>query len=168
ASCGPRPPSTSRPPYATLFRSQLYLSDTNVLLTRFLSSEGVAEISDFMPVHRDTHPSRIIRRAKTVRGEIHFRMQCSPRFDYGRAPHTAERVEGGVVFTGRDGIVLRLSAPTEIELREGDAVAEFTLAAGQSVAFVLEQVLEGHAPVGTDALYVSRSFKETVNYWRRW
>src|SRR5690606_40265750 len=84
ASCGPRPPSTSRPPYATLFRSQLYLSDTNVLLTRFLSSEGVAEISDFMPVHRDTHPSRIIRRAKTVRGEIHFRMQCSPRFDYGR------------------------------------------------------------------------------------
>lgn len=29
---------------------QLYLPDTNVLLTRFLSSDGVAEITDFMPV----------------------------------------------------------------------------------------------------------------------
>ena len=31
-------------------RKQLYLPDTNVLLTRFLSSDGVAELSDFMPV----------------------------------------------------------------------------------------------------------------------
>jgi GH15 family glucan-1,4-alpha-glucosidase len=30
---------------------QLYLPDTNVLLTRFLSPEGGAEILDFMPVH---------------------------------------------------------------------------------------------------------------------
>ena len=29
---------------------QLYLPETNILLTRFLSSEGVAEVSDFMPV----------------------------------------------------------------------------------------------------------------------
>jgi GH15 family glucan-1,4-alpha-glucosidase len=28
---------------------QMYFSDTNVLLTRFLSAGGVAEISDFMP-----------------------------------------------------------------------------------------------------------------------
>jgi GH15 family glucan-1,4-alpha-glucosidase len=28
---------------------QLYIPDTNVLLTRFLSSEGVGEITDFMP-----------------------------------------------------------------------------------------------------------------------
>ena len=31
-------------------RKQLYLPDTNVLLTRFLSDDGVAEVSDFMPV----------------------------------------------------------------------------------------------------------------------
>ena len=29
---------------------QLYLPDTNVLLTRFLSEDGVGEITDFMPV----------------------------------------------------------------------------------------------------------------------
>src|SRR6185437_16723342 len=31
-------------------RKQLYLPDTNVLLTRFLGADGVAEVSDFMPV----------------------------------------------------------------------------------------------------------------------
>ena len=53
---------------------QLYLPDSNILLTRFLSDAGVAEISDFMPAEQEgTH--ELVRRAKTVRGEIHFRMQ---------------------------------------------------------------------------------------------
>src|SRR5271154_4223473 len=32
---------------------QLYLPDTNILLTRFLSESGVAEVTDFMPVVED-------------------------------------------------------------------------------------------------------------------
>ena len=51
---------------------QLYLPDTNLLLTRFLAPEGVAEISDFMPVHPREHTSRVVRRVKTVRGEIRY------------------------------------------------------------------------------------------------
>src|SRR5690242_13074776 len=39
-----------RPVFSDMNRKQLYLPDTNVLLTRFLSSEGVGEITDFMPV----------------------------------------------------------------------------------------------------------------------
>src|SRR5258705_13196283 len=31
-------------------RKQLYLPDTNVLLTRFLDAGGLPEVSDFMPV----------------------------------------------------------------------------------------------------------------------
>src|SRR5262249_13121174 len=64
---------------------QLYLPDSNILLTRFLSSEGVAEISDFMPVEEVERPHTLVRRVKTVRGEICFRMLCAPRFDYARA-----------------------------------------------------------------------------------
>jgi GH15 family glucan-1,4-alpha-glucosidase len=147
---------------------QLYLPDTNVLMTRFLSPDGVAEISDFMAVHADPRPSCLVRRAKTVRGEVRYRMRCAPRFDYGRAEHTLERVEGGVVFTGPDGLVLRLSTPVPLELDGGDAVAEFTLRAGESVPFVLERVVDRHPVVGTDPTYSSRSFKETVNFWRSW
>ena len=147
---------------------QLYLPDTNVLLTRFLSSEGVAEISDFMSVHSDAHPTRIVRRVKTVRGEIRFRMRCAPRFDYGRAQHTVERVEGGVVFTAGDGLRLRLSTTVPLDVREGDAFAEFVLRGGESVPFLLEQLVDGRVPAGLDADYVSESFKETTNFWRSW
>src|SRR5262245_61646060 len=70
-------------------RKQLYLPDTNVLLTRFLDANGVAEVSDFMPV--EDAGQALVRRAKTVRGEVRFQMRCDPRFDYGRATHTAQR-----------------------------------------------------------------------------
>ncbi|MGE0685032.1 MAG: trehalase-like domain-containing protein, partial [Candidatus Binatia bacterium] len=63
---------------------QLYLPDTNILLTRFLSDEGVAELSDFMPLTEMGHSHNIVRRAKTIRGEVRFRMVCAPRFDYAR------------------------------------------------------------------------------------
>jgi len=86
---------------------QLYLPDTNLLLTRFLAPEGVVEISDFMPVHPREHASRVVRRVKTVRGEIRYRVRCAPRFDYARSAHTAEPAEHGVAFTGADGTVLR-------------------------------------------------------------
>jgi hypothetical protein len=60
---------------------QLYLPDTNVLLTRFLSDSGVAEVSDFMPVEDAGVAHHLVRRAKTVRGEIRFAMRCDPRFE---------------------------------------------------------------------------------------
>ena len=62
-------------------RKQLYLPDTNVLLTRFLDADGVAEVSDFMPVEDAGQAHTVVRRAKTVRGEVRFQMRCDPRFD---------------------------------------------------------------------------------------
>jgi len=47
---------------------QLYLSDTNVLLTRFLFNEEVAELSDFMPVQDSRYQHRVVRRVKEIRG----------------------------------------------------------------------------------------------------
>jgi GH15 family glucan-1,4-alpha-glucosidase len=150
---------------------QLYLPETNILLTRFLSSEGVAEVSDFMPVDEDgDHPACIVRRAKTVRGEVHFRMVCDPRFDYARAEHRVEQHDGQVVFESRgaDRTVLRLHTATPVRIVEGSAVAEFSLRHGETAAFVLEQVagsLDSPCGVGD---FVSDSFKTTANFWRDW
>src|SRR5438270_10044455 len=58
-------------------RRQLYLPDTNVLLTRFLSRSSVAELSDFMAIGDHDHGQRLIRRAKAVRGTLRFRMRCA-------------------------------------------------------------------------------------------
>src|SRR5215470_17128013 len=69
---------------------QLYLPDTNVLITRFLTPDGVAEVQDFMPVAPSdavAHRHRMIRRLVAVRGEMHFAVQVAPRFDYARARH---------------------------------------------------------------------------------
>src|SRR5258707_13367243 len=55
---------------------QLYLPDTNVVLTRFLSPDGVAEISDFMSVGDLDAGSRLHRGMKAVRGTATPRMRC--------------------------------------------------------------------------------------------
>src|SRR5258708_3848139 len=126
-------------------RKQLYLPDTNVLLTRFLSDGGVAEVSDFMPVEDAGVAHNLVRRAKTVRGEVRFGMRCDPRFDYGRAPHTVERRgDTEVLFVGPAGahqLVLRLRASVPMQVAEGAAVAEVTLRADESAWFVLEVVM---------------------------
>src|SRR4051812_27042049 len=75
------------PQFANMKTKQLYLPDTNVLLTRFLSSEGVGEITDFMPVEELYDGKELIRRVSTVRGEVHFVMHCRPRFNYARDAH---------------------------------------------------------------------------------
>ena len=77
---------------------QLYLPDTCVLLTRFLSAGGVAEVSDFMPIEGASGAHPVVRRAKTVRGEVRFRMVCEPRFDYARSPHAVEPWNATCVF----------------------------------------------------------------------
>ena len=66
---------------------QLYLPDTNVLITRFLMADGVGEVQDFMV---PPHPDRLIRRVLAVRGDVRFVVDVAPRFDYARAGHEVD------------------------------------------------------------------------------
>jgi GH15 family glucan-1,4-alpha-glucosidase len=147
---------------------QLYLPDTNVLLTRFLSSDGVAEISDFMTIGDLDAGSRLVRRVKAVRGSIHFRMHCMPRFDYARLDHNVCPEAGTVIFTGGDNLALRLRASVPVDVSKGAALAEFDLAAGESASFILEDASYGEDSISAHPGYVSAAFKETSDYWRRW
>ena len=151
-------------------QKQMYVPDTNILLTRFLSDEGVAEVSDFMPVLEKGHVHRLIRRAKTVRGEVHFRMRCEPKFDYGRAGHHIEQRSGEVLFVsdGPDKNVLRLRTQVPMRIEDGAVVAEFTLGLLETASFILETVSEGSDADSADPNYVRGAFKDTVNFWRRW
>jgi GH15 family glucan-1,4-alpha-glucosidase len=157
------------PVLADANQKQLYLPDSNILLTRFLSDAGVAEISDFMPAEQEgTH--ELIRRAKTVRGEIHFRMVCQPCFDYARSKHRVEKRDGEILFVseGKDQSALRLRISIPVTISDGAAIAEFTLQAGQSAAFVLEQAHPGQESGSAGPDHVSDSFKRTLNFWRNW
>src|SRR5947208_8763205 len=79
----------------------MYLPDSNVLLTRFLSPEGVGEVVDFMPVQdagggKKVH--QIVRVVRAVRGAVRFRLECQPAFDYARRPHQVTMEGRGAVF----------------------------------------------------------------------
>ena len=151
---------------------QLYFPDTNMLLTRFLSDDGVAEISDFMPIEHLGHCHDLVRRVKVVRGELTLRMVCAPRFDYGRAKHTVESHDHGheVLFVsqGRDGTAVRLRTSVPVKTKAGDAVAEFKLRAGENASFILEEIRPGEESPAAQPNYTAESFKETMNFWLQW
>src|ERR1700730_13293611 len=123
---------TARTSYAK--PKQLYLPDTNILLTRFQGKDAVGEVIDFMvPEMRSTGKARdlLVRQARAVRGTATFKLACHPAFDYGRLDHELQIIEGvGAVFTSPLGrAVLR----TNVSLKaEDDGVADtFTLDEGE-------------------------------------
>src|SRR6266576_2560853 len=65
---------------------QLYLPGTAILITRFLTADGVGEVLDFMPVIEGpaTERHRLVRLVRVVRGQMRFVAEIQPRFDYGR------------------------------------------------------------------------------------
>jgi GH15 family glucan-1,4-alpha-glucosidase len=149
---------------------QLYFPDTNVLITRFFTPDGVGELQGFMPIGRtgaERHRHRLIRRALAVRGEMRFRMELEPRFNYGRDVHETHQFEHGVVFSS-PGLCLALQATTPIACDERGAHSEFTLRAGQSVTFVLEQVESGYVPREYSEVETREAYERTIQYWRRW
>ena len=147
---------------------QLYLPESNILLSRFLSSDGVAEISDFMPVGESC--TRLVRRAKASRGEMRFRMICDPRFDYGRVGHQLEKKTRQAIFIsrGKQEIALRLRSEVPLQFANGQAIAEFTLREGECASFVLENASDRSGSPAVARDYVSESFKETLNFWQGW
>ena len=149
---------------------QLYFPDTNVLITRFLTREGVGEVQDFMPIHEapgSVFRHRLIRRVLGVRGELTFRVEVEPRFNYGRDPHSIVFHENGVVFRS-EGMSLALETSAPLTHRDTGVSCEITLAAGESVTFVLERVPEDYVPRPYSEAETRDAFDRTIEYWRSW
>ncbi len=148
-------------------RHQMYLPDTNVLLTRFAAPGGVGEITDFMPFPEPDGTPRLVRRVRAARGEVRFALRCAPRLDYARAKTRAEAAENGVVFHGDNGPALRLwgSLPLAVEAgpNGGAAVAAFMLRAGECAEFVLLDAAEAPDRPDPEAL-----FQACVAHWHGW
>ena len=152
---------------------QFYWPDTNVLLTRFLSADGVGEVTDFMPVDkpdrwRDRH--QLIRRAGVVRGTMSFRMACRPAFNYARDPHEIQLCgEEGVTFRSTH---LSLRLATSLPLKQdgrGGVATEFTLREGECANFLLEDIPQGaDCTSALNDSQVHELFVHTASYWRRW
>ncbi|MCG8351802.1 MAG: glycoside hydrolase family 15 protein [Chloroflexales bacterium] len=150
---------------------QFYWPETNVLVTRFVSADGVGEVVDFMPVGiapTDQGYHWLIRRITCVRGTMPFRIECAPAFDYARSAHATELKNYGATFT-TPVLGLELAAQTPLAKTDNGVAAEITLNEGETTYFVLREI--------TDHLICNQQvsperieglFLHTINYWRRW
>jgi GH15 family glucan-1,4-alpha-glucosidase len=150
---------------------QFYWPDTNVLVTRFLSPDGVGQITDFMPVGASAdEPGHhwLIRRVNVVRGTMAFRLECCPAFNYARDTHQAAIFSGGACFHS-SGLNFELATRTPLKHDGAGVFAEFTLEEGQTATFVLRQMPSGGGcnPLLSD-IEADALFKQTVDYWRHW
>jgi GH15 family glucan-1,4-alpha-glucosidase len=149
---------------------QLYFPDTNVLITRFLTRDGVGEVQDFMPIHHSpgsVFRHRLVRRVLGVRGQLTFRVEVEPRFNYGRDPHTVVFHENGAVFRSA-GISMSLETATPLRPSADGVTCEITLAAGESATFVLERVEDDYVPRPYSEDETREAFDRTIEYWRNW
>jgi GH15 family glucan-1,4-alpha-glucosidase len=153
---------------------QLYLSDTAILVTRFMTPGGVGEVADFMvPVETstptDTHC--LIRIVRVVRGNLPFAFSCQPRFDYGRATHTLTPVDGHAVTFHGPGTDLHVQATPGVTFHPdgNDISARFTLSAGQAAAVVLTTTAGGaSAPPRPFLRGVADALESCRTYWLSW
>src|SRR5262245_20960905 len=159
-------------PYVT---KQLYLPGTAILITRFLSTDGVGEVMDFMPIagEQATDRHRLIRILRVVRGHMRFRAEIEPRFDYGREFPDVEATPDGIEFRGRT-MTLRVSASRDgerlaqrMERTDHGAVVYGEAKAGDVRGIVVETAPEGPMRVVPPDELV-REFEQTRDFWRNW
>ena len=148
---------------------QLYLPDTNILLTRFLAEEGLAELTDYMPIGTDDEqPNEIIRTLAVIRGQVDFTMRCRPRFNYAMCGHTVNIEEGYAIFSPVSDTCPPMALYSTVALRQQsqDAISEFRLRAGERVTFVFGGVrAPGEQP---EMEFVEQRFHETARFWKGW
>ncbi len=151
---------------------QYYLPETNILITRFFTPEGVGEITDFMPIEPATETTtrhRIIRAVRVVRGSMTFELTCRPAFNYARDEHSVHLSERGAAFRSTD---LSLGLFSSIPLEEdghGGVVATFGLQQDQWAYFLLESTGDpASEPPHLSLAEYQQILLDTKDYWRTW
>jgi GH15 family glucan-1,4-alpha-glucosidase len=148
----------------TAVGEQTYIENTNVLRTRFESERGSFEVVDFAPrfyqYDRFFRPNLLMRIVRPLRGEPLVRVECTPRYDYGRLELSADPGSNHIHFSG---------APQPVRLTTEASLAlvlerrPFALTSTQYFALSWGRPL--HAPLRTTC---EDFLERTILYWRRW
>ncbi len=150
--------------------TQYYLPETNVLVTRFTTDEGVMEVVDFMPVrgHNDESGHHLlVRRITGIRGELKVQVECRPRFNYGLDRHEVEFGEDRLTFRSETQD-LEFWSTAASQTVDGDVVMELTVSSGHTEYFALDAIGSEERSMGYDRQRYEELFDETVHYWRSW
>jgi GH15 family glucan-1,4-alpha-glucosidase len=153
---------------------QIYVSGTNVLVTRFHLADALVEVEDLMLVDDGAHAlapgaRRLVRTVRCHRGRAQVAVDLLPRPDHGRAPSELAVAEDRIVFdAGPDGELEVVSGtpaggPLEWEVDDGGARTTFDIAEDEVVSFVL-----GRGIAGDEVDAIGTRCDDTIRAWQRW
>jgi carbohydrate kinase (thermoresistant glucokinase family) len=145
--------------------SRAYHDDTLVLETVFNTADGSVALIDFMPTGQGA--SSVIRLVKGRSGKVAMQMHLALRFDYGVTVPWVTRLEDGPgvrAIAGANQAVLR--SPVPVQGENFATVAEFDVAEGECVPFVLTHG-PSHLPTPPEINWKA-ALHETESFWRRW
>jgi GH15 family glucan-1,4-alpha-glucosidase len=156
---------------------QLYLPNTAVLITRFMTPDGVGEVQDFMPVIEGgpSNRHRLVRQVRVARGQMQFVIDLQPRFDYGRASHDVDITDAGAVFRTAGGMELTLHTSGRRTTSQGGTTPEkvnggiraiVSLREGETGGVVLESM--GGQPRAIAPGELQGLVDDTTGYWKAW
>jgi GH15 family glucan-1,4-alpha-glucosidase len=140
-----------------------YLGQTLVLETEFTTDTGVVAVIDFMPI-RDKIPD-VVRIVEGRRGTVPMKMELDIRHDYGSIVPWVRKTKYGIsAVAGPDSLRLLTRVPTHGE--NLSTVADFSVAAGERVPFILDWHRSYlRAPKAPDA---ERTLADTLAWWEDW
>ena len=140
-----------------------YRGDSLVLDTEFHTPDGIVRVVDCMPPRQ--HDPDVARVVEGVRGRVPMRMELVVRFDYGSIVPWVRHVGAGLhAIGGPDSVWLR--TPVEVRGRNLTSVAEFTVAEGEQVPFMLTwHWSHERAPRAIDPV---KAVRQTESWWQEW
>jgi GH15 family glucan-1,4-alpha-glucosidase len=145
--------------------SRRYRPNTLILETRFETPEGAATLIDFMPP-RVGDNSHLVRIVMGERGRVEFQSELVLRFGYGANVPWVTRLPDGThrAIAGPDMVTMR--TPVGTRGKDLTTVADFTVAEGERIPFVLGYVPSHEQP--PPPLDAEESLKATEKFWTGW
>lgn len=113
-----------------------YRDETLILETELETKSGAVRLIDFMPPRGEN--ADIVRIVEGLRGKVSMQMELIIRFDYGNIVpwvRRRKRSDGLEAVAGPDALILR--TPVDTLGKDLTTVAEFTVAEGDRIPFVL-------------------------------
>jgi GH15 family glucan-1,4-alpha-glucosidase len=160
--------------------TQNYITDTNVLETRFECEDGHIRLLDAFSVPSEANRRKytipeheILRVIEGVSGNVRLKAEYAPRIFYGKKiPVLQDRKKLGIHLCWKDHIftLLSTSGPSTLQLdSSGDmASAEFSVKEGERVIFSLSYSNNAPAVLPEIEFTGWKRMEDTIHYWKTW
>ncbi len=153
-----------RPALADYESHQSYISNTNILVTRFKAADGEFEVIDFAPrfleFERYHKPHLLMRKVRKLSGYPRIRIKCAPVGQYGELKPEVYQGSNHIRYLGLEAPV-RLTTNASMTMIEQNR--DFSLS--EDLYLVLSWGIPLEAPLKTT---YEHFYTRTEKYWQNW